>query len=77
MCAYLVVPGKGVCPTSLVGAVFERGTEKKVYHLVGNPQKCPFRERVPKQRLPKMPFEKKFNRVARSGAGRDPIAFPA
>ena len=50
---------------------------KNVYHLVGKRLKVPFWDRVQKNRVLKRYFEKKINRVARSGAGRDPIAFPA
>ena len=42
-----------------------------------NPCKVPFRERVPKQRLPKVYFAGFFHRVAWSAAPWDPIVFPA
>ena len=42
-----------------------------------NPCKVPFRERVPKQRLPKRYFAGFFHRVAWSAAPWDPIGFPA
>ena len=49
----------------------------KVYHLVGKGLKLPFWDRVPKNRFLKRYFEKKMNKVARSGAGWDPIALLA
>ena len=48
-----------------------------MYHLVGKPLKVPFWDRVQKKRVLKMFFEKKCNRVARSGAAWDPIALLA
>ena len=48
-----------------------------MYHFVGNLLKVPFWDRVQKKRVLKMFFGKKINRVARSGAGRDPIALLA
>ena len=44
---------------------------------MGNPQKCPVGERVPKQRVPKRYFAIFFHRVAWGGAPWDPIVFPA
>ena len=48
-----------------------------MYHLVGKALKVPFWDRVQKKRVLKMFFEKKCNRVARSGAAWDPIALLA
>ena len=48
-----------------------------MYHLVGKPLKVPFWDRVQKKRVLEVSFEKKLNRVARSGAGWDPIALLA
>ena len=44
-------------------------TEKsdKVYHLVGNRQKGPIRERVPKQRLPNVFFAHRLHEAALDG----------
>ena len=44
---------------------------------MGNPQKCPVGERVPKQRVPKRYFAIFLHRVACSGAGWAPIVFRA
>ena len=49
----------------------------KVYHLVGNLLKMPFWDRVQKNRVLSGFIQKKMDRVARSGAGWDPIALPA
>ena len=46
-----------------------------MYHLVGKRLKVPFWDRMQKNMVLKMFFEK--NRVARSGAGWDPIALLA
>ena len=48
-----------------------------MYHFVGNLLKVPFWDRVQKKRVLEVSFEKKLNRVARSGAGWDPIALLA
>ena len=62
---------------ALVGPTAADSKSENVYHFVGNLLKVPFWDRVQKKRVLKMFFEKKFNRVARSGAGRDPIALLA
>ena len=50
---------------------------KSAYSLLSGALKVPFWDRVQKKRVLKMFFEKKCNRVARSGAGWDPIALLA
>ena len=48
-----------------------------MYHLVGKALKVPFWERVRKNRVLKMFFEKKCNRLAEGGALWDPITLLA
>ena len=48
-----------------------------MYHLVGKGLKLPFWDRMQKNRVLKMFFEKKCNRVASGGAQWDPITLLA
>ena len=50
---------------------------EKVYHLVGKHLKLLFWDRMQKNMVLKMSFEKKSNRVASGGAAWDPITLLA
>ena len=64
-------------PRQDTGSCAPDSKSENVYHFVGNLLKVPFWDRVQKKRVLKMFFGKKINRVARSGAGQDPIALLA